>query len=409
MEESPQTGDIIAERFVLGRLLGEGALAQVYEIEERDTGRLLAAKLLRPRFRHEPLIAQRFVTEAQVLGALCHPHIVAFECLLAHPLGIVEQLITGESLASLLARCGKGLGAPLALHLIKQAAEALHFAHLAGVIHRDVKPSNFLIERTGHAPRLFVADFGLAKVNQLRRTVTGTVLGSFDYMAPEQLADASRVDERSDIYALGLTLFHCLAGKLPTHGLCIQDMILYKEQHRLPALSPTDLQLPQLIDRIIEQACASRPEQRYPNMKAFLQALHAATALVGTPSGLGAHDTSPMLAIGSQPGAVVPQMSSRGVDAQAMTIEAPKPSPFAATEPIDLRAERPGLDDTLPQDKQDVVSDTIPIEASQSTAQATPRSSSSAQAPSALLFFALLLTAILLIASLGLMWLLFVG
>lgn len=197
----------LLEEFQVTRLLGGGAAGMVYAATHRASGRIVALKLLAPTAA-DPDLPARFAREAQV--RVRHPHVVeVLEMRLeAGRAWIVMELVDGRSLDQPL-RDGP-IALPLALRIGADAAEGLAAAHATGVVHRDVKPANIIVDRQGRAK---VGDFGLAKVLGSALTVTGTGLGTLDYVSPEQACDAKRADARSDLYSLGATLYHAIGGR----------------------------------------------------------------------------------------------------------------------------------------------------------------------------------------------------
>lgn len=197
--------------------LGRGGMGVVYKARQRQLNRLVAVKILPPRVGEEPAFAERFMREAQALARLNHSHIVQ-----VYDFGqtdefyyFVMEFVDGVNLRALI-REGK-LQSKEALKIVPQICEALQFAHDEGIVHRDVKPENILIDKKG---RVKIPDFGLAKLldnaaEDLSLTGTGQLMGTLGYMAPEQLQQARAVDHRADIYSLGVVFYEMLTGQLP--------------------------------------------------------------------------------------------------------------------------------------------------------------------------------------------------
>ncbi|MCO5170279.1 MAG: serine/threonine-protein kinase [Planctomycetes bacterium] len=198
----------LREEYDVTRLLGGGAAGMVYAGAHRASGAAVALKVLAPTIADADLPA-RFAREAQV--RVRHPHVVAVHDLRVDGgrAWLIMELVDGRSLDQPL-REGTPLPVPVVLRIGADAAEGLAAAHACGVVHRDVKPANIIVERGGRAK---LGDFGLAKVLGSALTATGLGLGTLDYVAPEQALDAKRADARSDLYSLGATLFHALAGR----------------------------------------------------------------------------------------------------------------------------------------------------------------------------------------------------
>jgi hypothetical protein len=198
-------------------LLGHGGMGAVYQARQRGLDRLVALKILPPRISAEPAFAERFAREARALARLSHPNIVT-----VFDLGksgsvyyFLMEFVDGMNLRQLME--SYRLTPRETLGIVPQICEALEYAHGEGIVHRDIKPENILMDRKG---RVKVADFGLSKLlepgpQDLQLTQTGQVLGTMHYMAPEQLEKPLDVDQRADIYSLGVLLYEMLTGGLP--------------------------------------------------------------------------------------------------------------------------------------------------------------------------------------------------
>jgi tRNA A-37 threonylcarbamoyl transferase component Bud32 len=235
-------------------LVGRGGMGFVYKARQRSLDRLVAVKLF-PRDAYEdPSFAERFANEARILANLSHPNIVA-----AYEFGesrsychLVMELIAGQSLRQRI-EAGPMLQ-PEALDIARQVCDALEYAHSRGVIHRDIKPENILLEARpgGSSPRVRVADFGLAKLVQRRSsdfsmTAPNRLMGTPDYMAPEQRQKPGEVDARADVYALGVVLYEMLTGQLPLGRFA----------------PPTGNSR---LNRIVLRCLETQPEQRYSSV-----------------------------------------------------------------------------------------------------------------------------------------------
>jgi serine/threonine protein kinase len=203
--------------YTLGPFLGQGGMGAVYQAEHASLRRTVALKVLPRALARDPEFVERFRREAQALAQLHHPNIVA-----VYDMGQEGDLcyftmehVDGTNLRSVL-KSG-GLSAPQALHLVPKLCDALEYAHARGVIHRDIKPENILLGKDGE-PR--IADFGLARLvrgdaGAGTLTETRAVMGTPDYMAPEQRASTHDVDPRADIFSMGVVLYEMLTGQLP--------------------------------------------------------------------------------------------------------------------------------------------------------------------------------------------------
>jgi predicted Ser/Thr protein kinase len=195
--------------------LGQGGMGVVYKAIQQPLGRTVAVKVLSPQFAADPAFVERFTREAKALAQLSHPNIVSIHDFGVHD-GVpylIMEFVDGTPLRKMMA-AGK-LTPERALEVVPQICDALHYAHSRGVVHRDVKPENVLVDREG---RVKIADFGLAKLaeaEQTRITRTNAVMGTPHYMAPEQIENPSSVDHRADIYSLGVIFYEMLTGELP--------------------------------------------------------------------------------------------------------------------------------------------------------------------------------------------------
>lgn len=269
-------GDVIAERYNVEELIGEGGLAQVWRVRHRDLGSMHALKLL--LFRKARLM-ERLILEGRIQAQLRHPNIVAVTDVVRHggQVGLVMEYVDGVPLQSWL-EVNHPLAVERALELFAPILAGVRAAHDNGVLHRDLKPANILLARAGRTLIPKVTDFGIAKVVEGSfeglDTRSGAVMGTPGYLAPEQAADASAVDRRADLFALGAILYEMLAGRRAFEGC---DVSIPKD------FVPVDLQsirpeIPDVVARAIERAIAWDPADRFPEVAAF-----AATLFAGRP------------------------------------------------------------------------------------------------------------------------------
>lgn len=252
-------------RYEMVAELGRGAMGVVYKALDPQIGRTVAVKTVSLSGQEpdeEKEFRLRFNHEAQAAGRLHHPGIVAIFDVGENPENgdpyIVLEYVAGESLNRILSR-EKKLPLDRALQLVEEVAAALDYAHAQGVIHRDIKPGNILINEDGHAK---IADFGIAKLNLAHFTLPGKVLGTPAYMSPEQLSGEG-VDGRSDLFSLGVILYAMVAGHSPFQGDSATT-VCFKVANREPvAASALDLTLPRELDEVIARAMAKNPEERY--------------------------------------------------------------------------------------------------------------------------------------------------
>jgi tetratricopeptide (TPR) repeat protein/predicted Ser/Thr protein kinase len=266
-------------RYRVEGVLGEGGMGTVYKAWDKELERMVALKLVRSDLTRDPGAAQRFKQELLLASKISHRNILRIHDLGDAPGGtkfISMAYIEGEDLHSLLQREGK-LPLARAVNIARQLCEALEAAHAEGVVHRDLKPQNILVNKSDH---IFVSDFGLAKSleSDLSMTRTGQFLGTPRYMSPEQ-AEGKPVDHRSDIYAFGLILCEMLTGDVPFAPAASALQIMFQRVQETPR-DPRELnpELPEYIGRIIQKCLERDVARRYQNAREILEDLDAARA-----------------------------------------------------------------------------------------------------------------------------------
>ncbi|WP_400767489.1 serine/threonine-protein kinase [Methylosinus sporium] len=272
-------------------LLGAGAMGKVHVAFDTFIEREVAIKSLRPELTQDPEFVGRFKAEAQSLARLNHPNITTLYSLLpeGRDLYMVMELVRGRALDDVLRERGGPIGVKECLAIISQAADGVAYAHQMGVIHRDIKPSNLMIGNDG---RVKIMDFGIARVQgSVRMTRAGTAIGTPLYMAPEQRR-GSEGDERSDLYALAVVLYEILSGAAPFAGLDEVELLQAQIGRDPPPLVPRIPGVTPELEAAIMKALSKRPEQRYPSIRAFSDAIGAtalridATSIVQSPAHL---------------------------------------------------------------------------------------------------------------------------
>jgi eukaryotic-like serine/threonine-protein kinase len=271
-----ETGAIIAARYRLDELIGRGGMATVFRAWDTRLGRPVAVKLLRPEILADPDLALRFRREAHAAAVLRDPNVVA--CLDAGSDGdqpfLVMELIDGEDLSTRLRREPR-LPVETSTRIAADVAHGLAVAHARGIVHRDVKPGNILIDTTGRAR---ITDFGVARIAaESEATIPGTTLGSVHYFSPEQ-ASGRPTTPASDVYSLGLVLFEMLTGTRPFTGDSSAAVALARVDAPAPSPRAVDPALPATLDAVVRRALAPEPADRYPNAGAFADALEGSLA-----------------------------------------------------------------------------------------------------------------------------------
>ncbi len=283
LQGGQQIGD-----FVIEAEQGRGGMAVVYRAQQVSLKRTVALKLMLPQISIDPQAVVRFQQEAQHAARLSHPHIVTIygtgELTLPNGLAvpyIAMQYVAGATLRELIQH--EPVLPEQAITILTQVASALDYAHSYGMIHRDIKPSNILLSTTGVA---YLTDFGLATAigSGSGLTRSGMVIGTPEYMAPEQAEGRGSIGTTADVYALGLVLFEMLTGTLPFTADTPMGVMLARLLHPPRALHDLRPDLPPAFATVIETALARDPAQRYPTAGALVAALHALEPTAATAS-----------------------------------------------------------------------------------------------------------------------------
>lgn len=278
-------GSVVAERYHILKKLGEGGMGTVYLAEHVKMGRKSALKVMNPGMNTDPDAIARFNREASNASRLSHPNICAIYDFGETPDGLIYlamEFIEGKALTDLIAEDGS-LTPARAASIVHQTADALQIAHDAGIVHRDLKPDNIMVSKARDGSDLVkVVDFGIAKASSSdaqKVTKTGLVVGTPEYMSPEQLA-GDKLDGRSDIYSLGLVAFNCLTGKLPFPSETAQEAMIMRLTDRpktLAELRP-DFVWPAALQTIMDKVLARDVEDRYQSAAQFGREFGAAAA-----------------------------------------------------------------------------------------------------------------------------------
>jgi len=241
-------------------VLGRGGMGIVYKAVDPGIGRAVAIKMTTGAMGEDPEMLKRFNREAQSVGKLQHPNIVT-----VYELGVEEgnpylvmELLNGESLESLI-RSRSSISLEEKLEIVIQICNGVQYAHQRNVIHRDIKPANIMLLKDGTAK---IVDFGIAQIGMQKLTRPGQLVGSFQYMSPEQI-NTARVDSRTDIFSIGVLLFELVTGKLPFEGKDTGEMLLKILHDPPPPLTGLAKNCPPELDEIVGRALAKDPEQRY--------------------------------------------------------------------------------------------------------------------------------------------------
>ncbi|MET8551197.1 serine/threonine-protein kinase [Micromonospora zamorensis] len=273
----PSVGQVVGDRYRLVESIASGGMGDVWRAVDETLDRCVAIKMLQPRLVTDAGFGERFRREARAMAALRHPGVAQVydygevsrsgAPVLAY---IVMECVQGQPLSQRIAEVGR-LGVAEAMSVAAQTARALQAAHDAGVVHRDVKPSNLIIEPDGH---VVLVDFGVAVTQEaVSLTATNQVVGTALYMAPEQIAK-NETSPAIDIYALGAVVYHCLAGRPPHQGETALAVALRHLEEEPPPL-PEDV--PEAVRRLVATAMAKEPVHRFPTAAAMATAAQAVT------------------------------------------------------------------------------------------------------------------------------------
>ncbi len=277
----PKPGDVFAGKYQVDQPIGSGAMSAVFQVTHRVTQKRFALKVLRPEVAAHDDLAQRFLREARVASQLDHPHVVE-----VYDVGSAEgsfymvmELLVGESLEDRLRRQGRLSLADVA-RLLAPCFDALAQAHEAGNVHRDLKPANIFVCRASSSgpEQAKVLDFGISKMagrpGDPRRSMTrtGLILGTPHYMPLEQMR-GQPVDQRADIYAVGVVLYQCVSGRLPYQADNFGDLVLTMASEPPAPLERAVRGLPDGFAAVVHTALARAPEDRYPDLRAMSAAL----------------------------------------------------------------------------------------------------------------------------------------
>jgi eukaryotic-like serine/threonine-protein kinase len=289
--------DLLAQRlsqalgssFTLDREIGRGGMGVVYHARDERLKRAVAVKVLPPELAFREEIRVRFLREAETAARLSHPHIVPIHSVGEGPEGLVYFVmayVDGESLAARLKRRER-LPPEEARRILMETADALGAGHALGIIHRDVKPDNILLE--GSRGRTILTDFGIAKALTSTTgpgtlTATGVAIGTPHYMSPEQAAGDREIDGRSDIYSLGVVGYQMLAGELPFSAPTVPGILLKQITEQAPNLQDRSPTCPDDLASCVMRSLEKEPEARWPTADALRRALESRSAPPYRPS-----------------------------------------------------------------------------------------------------------------------------
>jgi serine/threonine-protein kinase len=289
--------ELVLGSYILLARIGEGGMGEVFKARHRRLGRIVALKVIRQKRLDNPAAVQRFEREMKAVCQVAHPNVVhAVDADDADgKLFIAMELVDGIDLGKLVASSGP-LSVAEACEYVRQAAVGLEACHARGLIHRDIKPSNLLLTYepepagagTGRRAVIKIFDLGLARIDAAgseqavpRLTMMGKIVGTPDYLAPEQARDSHHVDGRADLYSLGCTLFFLLAGKPPFFGGTKLEKLVSHQMDQAPRLESVRRDVPRGLSAVVQKLLAKRPEDRYQSATEVAAALELFTRNAG--------------------------------------------------------------------------------------------------------------------------------
>ena len=284
-----QPGAILGQRYEILQILGEGGMGAVYKARDRELNRMVALKVIRPDLAGHQAIIDRFKQELLLATQVTHKNVIRiYDLSEADGMKFITmEYVEGEDLRGLMQQKGK-LTPDEAVEIMQQTCRALEAAHSAGIIHRDLKPQNIMRDKTG---RILVMDFGLARTLEGDgMTQTGALVGTMDYMSPEQ-ALGKDLDQRSDVFALGLIFYELLTGKMPYKADSVVASLLKRTQERAAPVSSHDASIPKPLSNIVGKCMEPDLKLRYQSSAEILADLDAwqgghAAATLHFPSGV---------------------------------------------------------------------------------------------------------------------------
>src|ERR1700681_174313 len=284
-----EPGQLLGQRYEVLQILGEGGMGAVYKARDIELNRMVALKVIRPDLAGNQAIIDRFKQELLLANQVTHKNVIRiYDLSEADGMKFITmEYVEGEDLRGLMQKKGK-LAPQEAVEIMQQTCRALDAAHSAGIIHRDLKPQNIMRDKTG---RILVMDFGLARTLEGDgMTQTGALVGTMDYMSPEQ-ALGKDLDQRSDLFAMGLIFYELLAGKMPYKADSVVASLLKRTQERAAPVSSHDGTIPKQLSDVVSRCMEPDVKMRYQSSAEILTDLDAwqggrAAATLHFPSGV---------------------------------------------------------------------------------------------------------------------------
>ena len=269
-----EQGQVLDERYEIDTLIGQGGMSYVYRANDRKMGRVVAIKVLKAEYCEDEDFIRKFQNEAQAAAKLNHPNIVAVYDIVDNPETklhyIVMELVEGITLKNYIKRAGR-MDSQETIAIALQAAAGIELAHKMGIVHRDIKPQNIIVDSEGNVK---VADFGIARA-ATQQTVNATVMGSVHYISPEQ-ARSGQSDERSDIYSFGCTMYEMLTGKVPYDGDTSVAVVFAHLENPIPHVKELVPDVYPALDMAVYKCMQKKGKLRYQHIGELMEDLRKA-------------------------------------------------------------------------------------------------------------------------------------
>jgi serine/threonine-protein kinase len=340
-KDDPLLGQTLASKYLIEKLIKRGGMGSVYLGKHILMDKTVAIKVLRPSLAMDDDVVRRFSREAKAASRISHPHAVSVNDFGESENGVVflvMEYLDGRTLKEII-KSGGPMQLDRVVEIVRQVAGALDAAHEQGVVHRDLKSDNIMLTRATGGEWAKVLDFGIAKIQQDNPhdddiTAANLVIGTPQYMSPEQCSHSGGIDARSDIYSLGIIIYEMLAGQVPFTGESPTAIMMKQVQDPPPSILEARPDLPVSVSSVIAKALAKEPADRYQSAGELSQALADANVI---------GESAPMMAVP----ATVPNTPVAVLDDDEATIVHPRetgPTPVLTTETVRL----PAADDVEP-------------------------------------------------------------
>jgi serine/threonine-protein kinase len=287
--DDPLVGQTLAEKYLIEQLIRRGGMGAVYRGKHVMMDKTVAVKVLRPSLAGDDTIVARFSREAKAASRISHPHAVSVTDFGESENGVVflvMEYLDGRTLKDIIRSDGP-MALERAVEITRQVSGALDAAHQQGVVHRDLKSDNIMLSQTNGGDWAKVLDFGIAKIQQPEGardhdiTAPNLVIGTPQYMSPEQCSQTGPIDARSDVYSLGVIIYEMLAGRVPFTGESPTVIMMKQVQDRPPSILEARPDLPAGVDSLVERALAKQPIDRFQTAGELFEALTMAAAETG--------------------------------------------------------------------------------------------------------------------------------